>query len=208
MEQRQILHILERTSRLRAEQARLVFEMGHHCEVYADLAELIARTPDKGILIVRDETGSGLIEQVLRGLAERGLWLPLVATSEDPHPGHVVAAIKAGALDYLSLPLTAQQLGDMIWRIAHEAEDYREARRRMIEARNRIAKLSPRESEVLDGLSSGRNNRLIARELEISPRTVETHRANMMAKLGAHHSAEAVRLRLEANLEQPRLATG
>jgi FixJ family two-component response regulator len=74
-------------------------------------------------------------------------------------------------------------------------------RRRTIEARQRIATLSGREREVLEYMVAGRTNKLIARELEISPRTVEIHRANMMSKLGARQSAEAVRLRLEAQVE-------
>jgi DNA-binding CsgD family transcriptional regulator len=61
-----------------------------------------------------------------------------------------------------------------------------------------------REREVLDWLAEGSSNKAIARELDISPRTVEIHRANMMTKLGARHAAEAVRLKLEAKLE-PRL---
>jgi FixJ family two-component response regulator len=71
----------------------------------------------------------------------------------------------------------------------------------MIEARDRISTLSTREREVLDWLAEGSSNKAIARELDISPRTVEIHRANMMNKLGARHAAEAVRLRLEAKLE-------
>ncbi|WP_255548125.1 response regulator transcription factor [Erythrobacter ani] len=71
----------------------------------------------------------------------------------------------------------------------------------MIEARGRIANLSVREREVLDWLTEGSSNKVIARRLEISPRTVEIHRANMMHKLGARHAADAVRLRLEAKLE-------
>lgn len=71
----------------------------------------------------------------------------------------------------------------------------------MIEARDRIATLSAREREVLDWLADGSSNKVIARELDISPRTVEIHRANMMNKLGANHAAEAVRLKLEAKIE-------
>lgn len=54
---------------------------------------------------------------------------------------------------------------------------------------------------MLDWLAEGSSNKAIARELDISPRTVEIHRANMMTKLGARHAAEAVRLKLEAKLE-------
>ena len=64
-------------------------------------------------------------------------------------------------------------------------------------------RLSRREREVLDWLSEGSSNKAIARQLCISPRTVEIHRANMMSKLGARHAAEAVRLRLEAQIEPP-----
>jgi FixJ family two-component response regulator len=71
----------------------------------------------------------------------------------------------------------------------------------MIEARDRISTLSTREREVLEWLARGSSNKAIARELAISPRTVEIHRANMMNKLGARHAAEAVRLRLEAGYE-------
>jgi DNA-binding CsgD family transcriptional regulator len=70
----------------------------------------------------------------------------------------------------------------------------------MIEARGRIASLSTREREVLHWLAEGSSNKNIARELDISPRTVEIHRANMMAKLGAKHAAEAVRLRIESDM--------
>ena len=201
MEQRQTLHIVDGSTRARAAQAHIGFGMGHHCEVYADVAELLASSPESGLVLARDDEDHGTVAVVLRSLASRGIWLPVVGTSVDPRPGRVVAAIKAGALEYLRLPFEFSRLSEAIARIAQEAEAYGAARRKMIEARSRIASLSPREREVLDWLAEGRSNKMIARELEISPRTVEIHRANMMNKLGAHHAAEAVRLRIEAHLD-------
>jgi two-component system, LuxR family, response regulator FixJ len=201
MEQRQTLHIVDGSTRARAAQAHIGFEMGHHCEVYADVGELLASSPESGLVLARDDEDHGAVAVVLRSLASRGIWLPVVGTSEEPRPGRVVAAIKAGALDYLRLPFEFSRLSEAITRIAQEAEAYGAARRKMIEARSRIASLSPREREVLDWLTEGRSNKMIARELEISPRTVEIHRANMMSKLGAHHASEAVRLRIEAHLD-------
>ena len=201
MTKRSTLHIIDGSCRSRAEQARLGFENGYHCEIYSDLEELMLSPPDRGIILARDDEGGGRVDEVLSHLSRAGVWVPVVATSQDPRPGQVVAAIKAGALDYLRLPLHPERLHEAVNRIEREAVAYGEARRKMVEARNRIASLSPREREVLDWLAEGRSNKMIARELHISPRTVEIHRANMMSKLGAHHAAEAVRLRIEAHLD-------
>lgn len=195
------LHILDASIRSRAEQARLGFELGFHCEVYADVHELVSLHPKRGIVLVRDDASLGGVAAVLDALAGAGMWLPVVATGDDPRPDQVVAAIQAGALGYLQLSLDAQQLRETAARIESEAAAYGAARRRMIEARSRILVLSPREREVLHWLSEGSSNKIIARELQISPRTVEIHRANMMSKIGARHAAQAVRLHIEAGLD-------
>ena len=198
MDHRYTLHIVDGCSRVRAELARTCFNLGHHAEVYGSIAEFTHRPPRDGIVLLRDDPLSPGLESIMERFVERDIWLPVLAMDTDPQTGRVVAAIKAGALDYLALPLESGQLNRTLSRIAEEAKAYSEARRRMIEARNRITSLSNREREVLDWLSRGNSNKVIARELEISPRTVEIHRANMMSKLGASHAADAVRLRIEA----------
>lgn len=200
MGQRQTIHFIDADTRVRADLARTAFAMGYHAEVYADLAEICHYPPQHGIIVVRDDPAFGGVEATLDLLARVGIWLPLVAMDEAPRTGRVVAAIRAGALDYLALPLEAERLAGMLMRVGEEAEEQAEERRKMIEARNRIDNLSTREREVLDWLAVGSSNKTIARELNISPRTVEIHRANMMSKLGANHAAEAVRLRLESRL--------
>ncbi len=195
------LHFIDSNSRQRAELARVGFTLGHHSEVYGDLSELSVHPPREGIIIARDTPEEGGVSMILDRLSRLGIWLPLIAVDNDPRPGRIVDAIKAGALDYLSLPLDPDRFERCLTRIAKEAEVFGAARRRMIEARDRIGSLSAREREVLEWLAEGSSNKVIARELEISPRTVEIHRANMMHKLGARHAAEAVRLKLEAKLE-------
>jgi len=201
MSERQIIHFVEPDMRVRADLARATFALGHHAEVYADIEELADHPPRRGVVAVHDSGIPDGVRDILDFLAGRGIWLPLVAMDEAPVTGNVVAAIKAGALDYLVLPLDEPRLAAMLERIGDEARAHAEARRRMVEARGRIGVLSTREREVLDWLARGSSNKTIARELAISPRTVEIHRANMMSKLGAAHSAEAVRLRIEAKLE-------
>ena len=85
--------------------------------------------------------------------------------------------------------------------VVAEAEAQGWARRQAADARRRDSQLSKREREVLELLALGSSNKVIARELSISPRTVEIHRGNMMTKLRAIHSAEAVRLWLQSGLE-------
>jgi len=195
------LHFIDSSSRHRAELARVGFSLGHHSEVYGDMSELSVHPPREGIIIARDTTEEGGVATILERLSRLGIWLPLIAVDVQPRPGRIVEAIKAGALDYLSLPLDPERFSRCLTRIEKEAEVFGAQRRCMIEARDRIASLSQREREVLDWLAEGSSNKVIARELDISPRTVEIHRANMMTKLGARHAAEAVRLKLEAKLE-------
>lgn len=202
MEQRLTIHFVDNDSRARAEKARIAYASGHHAEVYSDLQELIIIKPESGILMVTDRIISGDPEEIMARLGAAGISLPLVVTSEQPTVEKVVQTMKAGVLDYLKTPFTQQQFDDVMARIALEAEAHMEARRTLIEARQRISHLSKREREVLDWLAEGNSNKAIARALNISPRTVEIHRANMMEKLGTHHSAEAVRLRIEAQLEE------
>lgn len=201
MSNQHIIHIVGGTSRCRAEQSHLIFSLGHHSEVYADTTELMQRPPQSGIVLARDEPSHGSALSVLRALSEQGPWVPVIATAREPRPSHVVDAIKAGVLDYMSLPLRPERLSQSINRILSAADDHAEAQRRVAEARSRIANLSPRERQVLDWLTEGCSNKMIARELDISPRTVEIHRANMMAKLDAEHLAQAIRLFFEARLD-------
>jgi len=111
-----------------------------------------------------------------------------------------VRAMKAGAADFLEKPYSDHALLGSIE--ATFRKEHRSGRDRDIaDAVRRIATLSPREREVLDGLVAGRPNKLIAYDLGISVRTVEVHRARMMERLGVRQLAEAIRLGVMARLD-------
>lgn len=196
------LHIVGGESRSRAEQAHIAFGLGHHAEVYADLDELLARPPRDGLLLVADEGSAGFPATTITRLADRGVWLPVVVTASETNGSteRAVNAIKGGAIDYFTLPLQAADISSKLPKLVQEASGQAAGRRRLIEARGQMSRLSRRESEVLELLSAGSSNKEIARHLEISPRTVEIHRANMMSKLGAHHAADAIRTWLDAGV--------
>ena len=149
-------------------------------------------------MLAQDEPVGDGIRKLIAAMMHAGHWLPVVAIAEAPETSAVVMAIKAGALDYLAQPTQIGPLNDAVARATREADTFRAQRARAAEARQRISRLSLREREVLDRLAEGCSNKAIARELDISPRTVEIHRMKMMGKLGARHAAEAVRLRIEA----------
>ena len=198
MIERMTLHILDSDSARRAQLARLAFAAGHHAEIYAHAEELLSHAPAGGLVLAQDEpVGEGIIALV-NAMNRSGQWLPVIAIAETPSISAVVRAIKAGALDYLTVPEQIAPLNEAVSRSAREADAQRIQRARSAEARQRISRLSTREREVLDRLAEGCSNKAIARDLEISPRTVEIHRMKMMGKLGARHAAEAVRLRIEA----------
>jgi FixJ family two-component response regulator len=201
MTQRLVIHIVDGEMRSRAEQARTVFALGHHAEVYDTLDELLTRPPEGGVLMVRQGALEHDLATLFDRLGDHGLWLPVVICALEPRLYRVVRAVKQGALDYLQLPLDPTRLAESLAAVTREARAHGAARRRLNYARGRVKMLSKREREVLEWLADGSSNKVIARELEISPRTVEIHRANMMGKIGARHAAEAVRLWLESGLD-------
>ena len=198
MSVRLAIHVLDDDHARRAQIARFAYALGHHAEVYSDPHELAAHAPEGGVVVaLEDAVGGGV--SGLRGLLNReGRWLAIIATSPNPSIAKAVQAIKDGALDYLPLPLEPQQFVRVLQEVEAVAGGLRAQHPRALDARTRIARLSPRERDVVARMARGLTNKEIGRELGISPRTVEIHRTNAIAKLAARHSTEAVRLWLEA----------
>ena len=111
-----------------------------------------------------------------------------------------VEAMKSGAIDFIEKPYDNRMLLNALAG-GFARIDNREKEAGAIQlARENIERLTPRERDVLLGLIDGKANKIIAYELDISPRTVEIYRANLMDKLGVRSVAEAVRIAFAAGL--------
>lgn len=129
--------------------------------------------------------------ELLRCLKERGFGGPIVIMTAHGDVMTAVRAMKAGATDFIEKPFEDGALLAMVG-AALDAADV--PGNGATEAAARIAALSTREREVLEFLVMGKSNKAIAHDLGLSPRTVEIHRARLMARLAVSSLAEAVRL--------------
>jgi two-component system response regulator FixJ len=111
-----------------------------------------------------------------------------------------VEAMKLGAMDFLEKPFEDDRLIGMIEGAIRQAEPAARSEAVTHDIAARIATLSPRERQVMDGLVAGLSNKLIARDYDISPRTIEVYRANVMTKMQANSLSELVRLAMRAGL--------
>ncbi|MDO9711905.1 response regulator [Paracraurococcus lichenis] len=142
---------------------------------------------------------------VPRELKARGIDLPvIVVAGEAGDVRTAVQALKAGAADWLEGSHDPQDLLAAVAAALAKVRDAQETGRRAEAARLRIAGMSQREREVLEGIVAGETNKEIARRLGISPRTVEIHRAHVMERLGVRSLSEAVLLAAAAGLAGPR----
>ena len=169
-----------------------------HVEPFESPAELTVRWPRAGLLLVHDEGAA--VAGLLAHMSRSGQWLPVIAFDEPPQTRRVVAAVLAGAIDYIGWPFARDAMLAVIAEAQDKAESVGHAKLREALARSRIERLTRREREVLAGVAGGMSNRMIGEHLAISPRTVEIHRANMLTKMGAHRTSEAIRIAIEAAL--------
>lgn len=132
--------------------------------------------------------------EVLKLLGERyPQMVPIMVTGRGSTLA-AVEAMKAGAIDFLEKPFDPQALLDVVGAAFDRAGEIVRSAERAKQATERLARLSPQESNVLRGLIAGKRNKIIAYELGLSPRTVEIYRANLMIKLDVHSLSEALRI--------------
>jgi FixJ family two-component response regulator len=138
-------------------------------------------------------------------LKRRGSRMPAIIMTGHGDVSIAVRAMKAGVFDFIEKPFKDQALLDLIQQALAQCTQTAGQATRRGEIAARARSLTPREREVMDQVVTGKLNKLIAAELELSTRTVELHRARVMEKMGAKNFSELLRMAIALQSdEQPR----
>ena len=179
----------------------LLTAKGYACELFDNVEAFLRRSDagDPAIILMDYSMGamSGLdaIKQ-LRGLGDTR---PIIMVTAHGDIALAVEAMRAGASDFIEKPWDKDALFEAIDRVAERARSAASNAKSRQYALAAIESLTPREKDVFDQLITGASNKLIARALDLSPRTVEFYRANVFEKTGAANVAELVRLAFVSN---------
>lgn len=169
---------------------------GHTALPLASLEELSQHWPRSGCIILADE--NELLARCRKAMDAAGACLPLVCFRERPCANHIFAASQSGADGYFALPATLSAIMACIGPACVRFEVERAEHVRQQHARTRLGTLSSRERQVLDLFLDGLCSKGTARQLGISARTVELHRANLTAKMQAPSLLAAAVIALQA----------
>jgi two-component system response regulator FixJ len=194
----ELVHIIDDDDALRDSLSFLLSSVGIKTKSY-ETATGYSNDPERGacgciLTDVRMPGMSGI--DLLRKLKSDGITVPVIVMTGHGDVPLAVEAMKLGALDFVEKPFNDDALIASVRSALGEAKRHsvHEEERKEIDAR--LAQLTARERQVLDGLVAGQPNKVIAYELGISPRTVEIYRANVMTKMQANSLSELVRMAL------------
>ena len=190
-----LVHLIDDDEAVRASLALLIGTVGLRVQTWGDPQTFIAGFDRQSIgvvlLDVRMPGISGLT--VLDTLMAQGVDQPVIMLTGHGTVAMCRRAFKAGAAEFLEKPVNDEALLESLQNGVRQHVKSRERNKNDKQAQQRFAQLSQREREVLGLIVSGLTNKEIGRALEVSPRTVETHRANLFAKLEAESLAQLIR---------------
>ena len=193
-----VVYVVDDDVGVRKALAFLLVSAGLNVRLYESATAFLHEITDPGrCCIVTDVRMPGIDGlEFIRRLHDRGLNIPVIVMTGHADIPLAVEAMKYGAADFLEKPFDDELLLSAVrGALSDQASDQElMAQRKSIE--QRLAKLSARERQVLDGLIAGHPNKSIAHDLGISPRTIEIYRANVMTKMEAASLSDLVRMAL------------
>ena len=191
-----IVYVVDDDDAVRDSLRLLLKSAGLACEVRGAAHDFLGSydpaQPGCLVLDVRMPGMSGL--EMQQELNLRGAIIPVIFITGHGDIPMAVEAMQHGAFDFLQKPFRDQELLDRVQRALVRDTENRVRLRHTDRIRDRLATLSPREREVLDLVTQGKANKMVAGDLGVSQRTVEIHRAHVMQKMEAGSLAELVRM--------------
>ena len=209
-----VVHVIDDDEAMRQSLAFLFRTARIQAETYESASAFLSALPQLKVgCVVTDVRMPGLSGlDLLRRLRELNIGVPVIVMTGHGDVPLAVEAMKGGAADFLEKPFDDEALlGAVRSALSKNATDHeRQAQKSVI--KDRLASLSSRERDVLEGLVAGNPNKTIAYDLGISPRTVEIYRANVMTKMQAGSLSELVRMAIVGdilgNAPEPKPAAG
>ncbi|MEQ1769528.1 MAG: response regulator FixJ [Devosia sp.] len=202
-----VVHVVDDEEAVRNSLAFLLGTAGFAVRTHASATEFLALAPSikNGCLVtdLRMPDIDGV--ELLRRLGAADAMLPAIVVTGHGDVQMAVEAMKNGALDFIEKPFSEQVLVDSIRRAVEQAVANLDGEQALARTRERVASLSERERQVLGRMVEGQQNKTIAFELGLSPRTVEVYRAGVMGKMQVRSLAELVRAVMDIDLAERRV---
>ena len=177
---------------------------GFSVKVFSNAEELLdfSKKQSHGIVgcLILDVRMPGITGVELHDvLLKEGIDIPVIFITGHGSVSLAVKSMKKGAIDFLEKPFSDEEICKLVDSSLQKARDVSDKREVNLKAQELLAKLTPRENQVLERITAGRLNKQIADDLNISIKTVEAHRANIMTKVEARTVAELIKIALTAN---------
>ena len=201
MKKNPLVMVVDDDSGIRNAMRALLKSVGLESVQYPSAQEFLAayQPSQAGCLVldIRMPGMSGL--ELQQQLNLRGAVIPVIFMTGHGDIPMAVEAMQHGAFDFLQKPFRDQDLLDRIQRAIVKDGELRQSLGEHTRIKAHLESLTPREREVLDLMTQGKQNKVIAQDLGVSPRTIEIHRARVMEKMNAQSVAELVRMMLDLN---------
>jgi two-component system, LuxR family, response regulator FixJ len=200
-----VVHVIDDDEAMRQSLAFLLEAAGMEVQTYESAVAFLEVAPAvKAGCVITDVRMPGLSGvELLRQLRERKLGIPVIVITGHGDVPLAVEAMKIGAMDFLEKPFDDEALLASVRSALNQLDQDRKREAERSDIEGRLATLSNRERDVLQGLVAGLANKQIAYDLGISPRTIEIYRANLMTKMEAGSLSALVRMALIAGILGP-----
>ena len=193
------VYVVDDDAAVRSSLGMLLRSVGLPVMGYASANDFLAhydpRHPGCLVLDVRMPGMSGL--ELQQHLNLKGAMIPVIFITGHGDVPMAVEAMQNGAFDFVQKPFRDQDLLDRIQKALVLDRDNRSKLQQHAALRARLATLTPRERQVMDLMTQGRPNKLMAVDLDLSQRTIEIHRAHVMEKMQANSLAQLVRMAID-----------